>query len=273
MTEPAIRFLTLDVTLDDDEYERLEEIHATLKRLTRRRKDQVSAFRPEPLQQAEFDITIYLEALLHRVVATTGGTIVSWNSGNVLCSFLAARALFETVAVLHDYNQAIDKALQSRSLNEISSHSYKRTFATRNKEVLSTRPELEATNVLTFINKLSEEFGGSTFRKAYDLMAERCHPNCAGTISMFAHIDPVTGVVTFSNRQNMEWAFRLICAVTGVVTAAELIFNKLDEAVVTVKALQRELQDAEVQRKLRDLIKEASERQVIATRNIQGDEE
>ena len=267
MTEPAIRFLVLDVNLDDDEYERLEEIHVTLRRLTQRRKDHISVFGSEPLEQAEFDLAIYREALLHRVVATTGGAIVSWNSGNMLCSFLAARALFETVAVLHDYNQRIHEALKNRNLSEISRHSYKSMFATRNMEALSTRPELEATNVLTFIDKLSDRSGGSTFRKAYDLMSERCHPNSAGTIAMFAQIDPVTGVVAFSDRQNVAWAFRLICEIVGIVTAAELIFDRLDEAEVTVRALQRELHDVEMERALRDAIKEAAERRDCDKRN------
>jgi L-amino acid N-acyltransferase YncA len=260
MTEPALSFLSLDVELDDEEHEDLDEICATLERLAQRRKDQISAYSPEMMAMADINLTTYREALLYRVVATASGAIVCWNTGNVLCSFLAARALLETVAILHDLNKAIARALKSRNLHEIDSHTYRKMFATRSEKILSTKPELFSTNVVTFVNALSEEFSEPILRQAYDLMSERCHPNSSGTTSMFAAMDANTGIVTFSDRQNTGWAFRLIYSIVAVVKPAERIFDELDEAIMSVKSLARDKHDAAVQEGLSRLIREASEK-------------
>jgi hypothetical protein len=118
-------------------------------------------------------------------------------------------------------------------------HAYRRMHATRNKETLTSRPELEATNILTFVNKLNADFSGSTFVKAYELLSERCHPNAAGTIGMFVEMDADSGIVGFSDRINKDWAFRLIYGIVTVVKVAELIFDQLDEALLKMDLLGR----------------------------------
>jgi hypothetical protein len=95
ITQPTLRFLTLGLELNEDEAACLQTVHQTLDRLTQRRKDRLSI-------SGELE-SVLREVILYRIVATAGGTIVNWNTGNVLCSFLTARALFETFAFLWDY--------------------------------------------------------------------------------------------------------------------------------------------------------------------------
>jgi hypothetical protein len=57
MTEPALSFLSLDVELDDKEYEDLDEICVTLGRLAKRRKDQISAYSSEFMEMSEINLT------------------------------------------------------------------------------------------------------------------------------------------------------------------------------------------------------------------------
>lgn len=229
MSELSLSFLVLDVRLDDDEYETLENIQETLKRLTQRRKAQISSYEPVGLNSAEFSARLFSEALLYRIVATAGGAIVAWNTGNILCSFMAARGLFETFAVLYDYKKSVAKAVNAGDLHELEVHTTKRIFATRDRETLSSRPEFAATNVATFVKKMSEDLSGATFVKAYDLMSERCHPNSAGTVGMFSKIDLSTGVVSFSDRNNKNFAFRLISQTISTIVPAEIIFDELDD--------------------------------------------
>ena len=223
MTEPALRFLALGIDLTKEEEGVLAKIHAALDRLTQRRKTHLSI----SLNALE---GVLREVLLYRVVATAAGTIVSWNTGNVLCSFLAARALFETFAFLWDYDRAIAKFRQTGTLQEFETLTRKRLAATRNPKWIATNPEWESTNILTLIDRLSAERTAG-LRKAYDEMSYRCHPNTEGMYDMFADLDPDAEIVKFSDHNhNAGWVFRLVFAVAGLIIEAEEIFNRLEEA-------------------------------------------
>ena len=108
MSEPALRFLTLGIDLTDEEQQGLENVHEILGRLTKRRKRQL------PVSSGLE--AMLREVILYRVVSMAGGTIVNWNTGNVLCSFLSARGLFETFAFLWDYDRAISEARKTGTL-------------------------------------------------------------------------------------------------------------------------------------------------------------
>jgi hypothetical protein len=160
------------------------------------------------------------EVLLYRVVATASGTIVNWNTGNVLCSFLAARALFETFAFLWDYDRAIAKFRQTGTLQEFETLTRKRLAATRNPKWIVIHPEWESTNILTLIDRLSAEHSTGP-RKAYDEMSYRCHPNTEGMYYMFADLDSDAEIVKFSDHnQSAGWAFRFVFAVAGLIIEA-----------------------------------------------------
>jgi hypothetical protein len=226
MPEPALRFLSLGMELTIEDENLLENIHAALDRLTRRRKDNLS------LSSSLFE-EVLREGLLYRIVATARGIIVNWNTGNVLCSFLCARALFETFAFLWDYERAIKKARETGTLEEFQDLTRRRLAATRNPKWLAIHPEWEATNILTLIDRLSEEHLG--LRSAYDQMSYRCHPNTEGVFYMFADLNVDTKTVRFADHNDdAGWAFHLVRAVAGLTIEAEEIFNRLEEATPKV---------------------------------------
>jgi hypothetical protein len=229
MTEPALRFLSLGIDLTKEEEDVLAKIHAALDRLTQRRKIHLSVS-SSVLEE------VFREVLLYRVVATASGTIVNWNTGNVLCSFLTARALFETFVFLWDYDRAITKARQTGTLEEFEALTRRRLAATRNPKWVETHPEWGSTNILTLIDRLSAEHSAD-LRKAYDEMSYRCHPNTEGTYYMFANLDPDAEIVRFSDHnQNAGWAFRFVLAVARLIIEAEDIFNRLEEATPKIAA-------------------------------------
>ena len=221
MVEPALRFRSFGIALTQEEKDLLGRIHAALNRLTRRREAHLP-ISPKALEE------ILREVLLYRVVATARGAIVNWNAGNILCSFLAARALFETFAFLWDYRRAVTIARQTGTLEDFERLTRKRLTATRNPQWVEMHPEWKATNIGTLIEKLSKAYPG--VGKAYDQMSYRCHPNTEGMFYMFADIDPDAETVRFSNRnEDAGWAFRLIFSVTGLVVEVEEILNWLEE--------------------------------------------
>jgi TPR repeat protein len=159
-----------------------------------------------------------------------GGTIVNWNTGNVLCSFLSARALFETFAFLWNYDRAINEARKAGTLAEFEKLTANRLAATRNPKRIEKNPEWESTNILTAIGRLSEEHPWA--KTAYDFMSYRCHPNTEGMFETFADLDAETGTVNFStHNDNAGWAFRIILGVTALITNAEKIFDRLEDAI------------------------------------------
>jgi len=228
MTEPALRFLSLGIDLTKEEHDVLDKIHATLDRLTQRRKAHMS------LSSNGLD-GVLLEVFLYRVVAAASGTIVNWNTGNVLCSFLAARAVLETFAFLWDYDRAVTMA-QTGTLEEFEAITRNRLGATRNPKWIETHPEWKSTNILTLIDRLSK-VRSAGLRNAYDEMSYRCHPNAEGMYYMFADLDDEAAIVRFSDRnQSVGWAFHLVFAVAGLIVEAEEIFDRLEDATPKIAA-------------------------------------
>ncbi len=210
--------------MTNEEQSLLETAHETLGRLTQRRKSHLSISSGEG--------AVLREVILYRVVAMAGGAIVNWNTGNVLCSFLSARALFETFAFLWDYDRAINEARKAGTLAEFRKLIANRLAATRNPKRIEQNPEWGSTNILTAIGRLSEQHPWA--KNAYDLMSYRCHPNTEGMFETFADLDPRHRhsqiLRTQRHHRATGWAFRLILAITHLVTDAEQLFNKLEEA-------------------------------------------
>jgi len=178
--------------LTNEEQSLLETAHETLGRLTQRRKSHLSISSGEG--------AVLREVILYRVVAMAGGAIVNWNTGNVLCSFLSARALFETFAFLWDYDRAINEARKAGTLAEFRKLIANRLAATRNPKRIEQNPEWESTNILTAIGRLSEQHPWA--KNAYDLMSYRCHPNTEGMFEHSPISTPDTGTVKFSEHND-----------------------------------------------------------------------
>jgi hypothetical protein len=247
MTEPALRFLSLGIELSNEDKDVLEKVHAALDRLTRRRKSQV------PVSLAVLEETLR-EALLYRIVATASGAIVSWNTKNVLCSFLAARALLETFAFLWDYDRAISQIDQTGTGTELYDLTRKRLIATRNPEWIKNNPEWSATNIATFIKRLSQRY--PSLGVAYDQMSYRCHPNTEGIFYTFVgDVKRDTKVITFADHnETAGWAFRLIFAVVcHCVIETGKILDRLEYATPKIaevlKKIERQKQLAETKEK------------------------
>jgi hypothetical protein len=119
---------------------------------------------------------------------------------------LTARALFETFAFLWDYRRAIDQA-ETGTLTEFNAVTERRLAATKSPTKLARNPEWEATNILTFINRMSKQHPWAS--RAYELMSSRCHPNTEGMLDAFADIETDTREVRFSERNDqIASAFR-----------------------------------------------------------------
>lgn len=225
------------VRLDLDEVESVQEANATILRLAERRKTEITVAGPLAQSKLTWKVAVYQQAILYRVVMLASGAASAWNDGNTLTSFLAARALVETVAVVSDFAHQLRAFLAASDLKSVNELVMNRTFATRDEVMLAERPGTQSVNVLTLIDKL-DAAGLSGVRGHYDIMSERSHPNSMGHHQMFAITDKVTGTVTFTTTKRLELDFRHLFAGAFLVRLVESTMDELDKLVLDVAELQ-----------------------------------
>jgi hypothetical protein len=165
------------------------------------------------------------------------GVALTWNAGNLVTSTLAARALFETVVLVEDFNSKIDAFLKAQDIERINQLLDNQIFATRDVEWLAKHPESQSINVLTLIDKFDKRtFPGA--RAHYDSLSERCHPNSRGHFGMFASLDRTNGTVTFSDGKNTKADQIAIMPAVMLLGLLERTMGSLDQAVTAVGAFQ-----------------------------------
>jgi hypothetical protein len=90
-------------------------------------------------------------SLLYRITMLACGCADTWDSGNVVCSILAARALLETIALCEHTIEKLSECAEARAVDALAN---KVLFSTRNEEIVADGVGFKTTNVLTFIDKL-----------------------------------------------------------------------------------------------------------------------
>jgi hypothetical protein len=138
-------------------------------------------------------IAVFQQTILYRVVALADGCTLMWNRRNQLVSIICARALMETNALLYDFERRLAAFCEAGDLGVIEVLAVKTLMSTKLKHLLKQHPIGEATNVLTFIDRLEKEIEDT--RDTYDDLSEMCHPNSHGHFLMFAQINTNHGGV------------------------------------------------------------------------------
>jgi hypothetical protein len=180
-------------------------------------------------------LAVYQHALLHRIVALMDGVAVAWNNECTLSAMLSARALMETLAVIAEFERQVDGLLKEQDLGGLDAVGQNGTFASRDPELTKENPEIQAVNVVTYIDKFDKRFEG--FRGHYDRLSERCHPNSLGHNFMFAKLDTSDGTVRFNEEREPERNRQLILAALVLLPLVESVSARLDELIEKVSDL------------------------------------
>jgi hypothetical protein len=223
----------------------LRAINGTIRRLAARRKGVLEKDGPLARSKIAWKMSSYQQAVLYRVVALAEGVRGAWNARNVLVSFLAVRALVETIAVFDQLEQALHASIGIEDLSGIDALIMNRIFSTRDPAMLKGRPEHLAINVLSFVDKLEKRHGIRGIRSNYDGLSERCHPNSLGHHQFFSKADYETGSVTFSEQpRNLGRALDTIIPPLGLVSLFERSMDQLDQMILKVAEIQHRLNPA-----------------------------
>jgi hypothetical protein len=168
-----------DLGIDENVAKDIQTFNFTLRRLRERRVTEITISGPLRKSKLAWKIATYQQPMLYRVVMLASGCAANWNARNLLCAYLAARALIETVAVFWTFEVELQKLIAAENLSEIDALITNRTFSTRDTELIEAHPDTKAITVLKFIDRLEKQ-GLSGMRQHYDFLSERCHPNSLG---------------------------------------------------------------------------------------------
>lgn len=221
------------------------ELNASLERLDGLRAVEINVSGPFLRSKIAWKLATYQHALLHRIVALIDGVAVAWNARSTLAAILTARAFMETYAIMADFEKQVERFLCSEDLHQLDTLAQNGIFATRDPELCDDVPDVKAKNILTFIDKLDTQCSG--FRKHYDILSERCHPNAMGHNSMFSILDRSTGTVRYTDEREPQHNGRLILTAIGILPAVESIMAHLDERIREVSDLQHRISPAAAQ--------------------------
>jgi hypothetical protein len=169
----------LDENIDEGATTDIHAFNTVLARLRDRRLTEIAISGPFLRSKLAWKIATYQQPVLYRIVMLASGCAANWNQRNLLCAYLAARALVETIAVFWMLEVDLQNLIKKEDLGGIDALITNRTISTRDLELVEAHPTTKAINVLTIIDRIEKrELPG--IRPHYDSLSERCHPNSFG---------------------------------------------------------------------------------------------
>ncbi|CDZ60343.1 Hypothetical protein NGAL_HAMBI2605_09610 [Neorhizobium galegae bv. orientalis] len=215
------------------------EVNEALERLGYSRAIEINPTGPFGKSKLAWKLARYSQALQHRVVGLADAVAICWNGKNVLGSFLAARAIIETAAVVHMLTVTTRNLLTAGDLNTLNDFLDNATFATRDEILIASNPSVKARGILSAIDRLDRALPG--VRGHYDRMSERCHPNASGHTWMFSRLDTAAGTTTFHDEVNIGSNSASIVAGYLLCGIAEKDFEAITELTSELAELQSRL--------------------------------
>jgi hypothetical protein len=216
-----------------ESWEDVRRFNAALRSLQKCRKTKVERTGHLAASKIAWKAAVLQQALLYRVIELGAGCAKMWNLGNVLCSVIAARALLETIALILDFEAKLQSHAAANNFEAMDSLITSNTFATRSDDLIAEHPELEAKNVLTYIDRLGKKVPG--IRTHYLHLCEWSHPNGIGHYFTFGTLDHETGTVAFSTKKlydkNLLNHVLAVYLMIGLIVSA---MERLDALIIRI---------------------------------------
>jgi hypothetical protein len=126
-----------------------------------------------------FNVEVYAQFMLHRILALVDGAASAWNGRNGLASAILARGALESVAVWVKVTKDAERHIANREFDDFDKLIARIFFARKNEPSEAARSSamlsLSPIHVLTAVDTLEKEYVG--VRRAYDDLSEVAHPN------------------------------------------------------------------------------------------------
>lgn len=146
----------------------------------------------------------------------------------------------ESIAMMFVFEERATKILSQEDLAGLDALVMQATYANRDPEWIKDYPETKAVNVLTYIDQFDKAAAG--FRRHYDMLSERCHPNSFGHNFMFGTLDRTDGTVRFCEERDPKHNKRMVLAALAPLPLVESIMDRLDKLILDISELQHRLE-------------------------------
>ena len=150
-------------------------------------------------------------------------------SGNSIAGIILTRAALETVALMGMFAIRIREYLQDESEDKLDQFLKSSLLGSKDDST-----EIEAINILTFINRVDKENPG--LRKMFNDLSEMAHPNWAGTLASYGRFD-TKSITLHIERKAMQPP--IIFGLLPLSSALDIFAEQYNESAKTVDALYR----------------------------------
>ncbi len=215
----------------------MRNFNAGLDKLAQRRVEGIEITGPYLRSKLAWKVATYQQPMLYRVVALGSGIALNWNARKLICTYLSARALIETLAVLLEFDSQLQQLLEKDDLASIDELVMKSSFGGRDEDLMKEHPDFITTNVLTSIDRIDRDLLRG-LRRHYDRMSERCHPNSLGHHQFFGNLDTEAGVVTYSEVHKLQRHLNHILAAAVLLGFGGACMDRLDIVILKIAKLQ-----------------------------------
>jgi transposase-like protein len=227
------------VKATDYDWSKIRGYNVVLKRLSKRRIKRLARTGKYEISQIAMQAEILQQSLLYRIVSLATSTARNWNVGNVVGATLAARALLETIAQAHRVEGELSDFAAKGDWNGLHKHAVNLTFATRDEEMQARDAEIQAKNVVTYIDHFDKQMPG--IKKHYEFLCEWCHPNVFGHYGAFASYDKAKNIVTFCERKMYcHEMLDTILAAYSLLDPLAGLFDSWDRTIARAAKVQSE---------------------------------
>ena len=172
-------FQPMGAPLTSENCSRLDELNREMPRLREALRPTLGWSSTGP---AGFNIEVYAQFMLHRILALVDGSAVAWNGRNGLASAVLARAALETVAVWVKVTKDAERHIREGEYDNYDTLIARIFFGTKTEStkvgVTGELPALLPIQVLTAVDTLEKEYPGA--RRGYEELSEIAHPNGEG---------------------------------------------------------------------------------------------
>jgi hypothetical protein len=218
-----------------EKWEDVERFNACLRRLMNRRKSEVAVSGPLVESKTAWKCAVLQQALLYRVTMLARGCADEWNSGNIVCSMLAGRALLETIVLSSFIRDEAEKFVVANDIEAVEKLANEQLFSTRDGGVLAGGFGHKTKSILTYVEKFEKTIPG--LRDHYEFISEWCHPNGSGHLFTYGEIDKMNGTVRFSEatprvkgiQGHVMACFMLLLFIEPIMAALDEIIPKVSE--------------------------------------------
>lgn len=143
---------------------------------------------------------------------------------------ILARSILETTSVLVTLREVVGRFVSQGKEVELEEAVEKLLLGSRR-----TGAQVEATSILTHIDRMARLFADTRLRGMYDELSELSHPNAAGVIVSYGRLDKRTSSLKVGTDASNSPTDIAILAIGAALTISRLAASDIESSIVAMR--------------------------------------